>query len=726
MKKIVVVESLDDKKPTEKELFDGSEALSMMTHNQVLRILQSQKSPEEKLKEILKIKKKSKEVIKEMDEDNLMSEFFTLDWWIKLSESDLEYIWASLFLFDENWDKQGLEENAYVKMLYRDFCNIRWNTLNFRNKNYYFLFDSLKIDEVWITTSINDYEIQELDLDSFRQDVSTHLNRIDQHLKMFLDFFVWMTTYKIIEEFDSFKNDFLKLTSDYVIKKLEIEIEKTKTLSKEEKFNQKIYAQNVELLWLIKKLRSFILHLEKARDTYKDNVDFFPFVEHFIIFLNINIVWFSYIKNIFWIDVDKIFCKYVYSDVEKPFKKIILWLLDAKINIYAFMQNINQILINQNLLNPEFDWDLLIRKDQLDFMYKTSPEAVKRFKQKQQEVIKNHDINRELAIELDTNIWYFCDILIWDKPSSYIHAISLSHPSLKELPEWYDFTRHESFEVVFDLFQELLNTIQDFWKNLDAPKQAKYENELKRNEKRLSVWKTPKGIKPFIPGKDVKFLDIKKLVYKKLIRLQREENHPLVIIKAAQNAFVDIQAKWFDASKEILHILSVNYGWSIVWYYAKHMFEKMQYNWKILINIWNIVYSIYDLKNANDFSKIVDYPFIEIIDEFNTQEMKDFFSSKNRLLIFDDNTSSWRTLNDLRKISHESWFYQSVNIYPCRASTRSDLYDDLVSYETILEFIKNSAMEVRKTRIWKVRKWYKELVSTYIWNTLYKNYFNNK
>jgi hypothetical protein len=37
-------------------------------------------------------------------------------------------------------------------------------------------------------------------------------------------------------------------------------------------------------------------------------------------------------------------------------------------------------------------------------MYKTSSEAIKKFKQKQQEIIKNHDINRELAIELDTHI----------------------------------------------------------------------------------------------------------------------------------------------------------------------------------------------------------------------------------------------------------------------------------------------------------------------------------
>jgi hypothetical protein len=110
------------------------------------------------------------------------------------------------------------------------------------------LFDSLKIDEVGITTSINDYDILEIDLPAFRQDVATHLNRVDQNLKMFLDFFVSMTTYKIVEEFDSFKKDFLKLTSEEVIEELEKEIQKTKTVSKEEKLNQKLYHQNIELL----------------------------------------------------------------------------------------------------------------------------------------------------------------------------------------------------------------------------------------------------------------------------------------------------------------------------------------------------------------------------------------------------------------------------------------------------------------------------------------------
>jgi hypothetical protein len=58
MKKIVVVESNNNEEITEKDIFNASELLSVITHNQILTILESQKLPEEKLKEILKIKKK--------------------------------------------------------------------------------------------------------------------------------------------------------------------------------------------------------------------------------------------------------------------------------------------------------------------------------------------------------------------------------------------------------------------------------------------------------------------------------------------------------------------------------------------------------------------------------------------------------------------------------------------------------------------------------------------
>lgn len=49
------------------------------------------------------------------------------------------------------------------------------------------------------------------------------------------------------------------------------------------------------------------------------------------------------------------------------------------------------------------------------------------------------------------------------------------------------------------------------------------------------------------------------MIFKKLIRLHREENHPLVMIKTAQNAYGHIVAHGHK-DDDSLHILSVNYG----------------------------------------------------------------------------------------------------------------------------------------------------------------------
>lgn len=57
-------------------------------------------------------------------------------------------------------------------------------------------------------------------------------------------------------------------------------------------------------------------------------------------------------------------------EISNSFKKVILWMLDAKINILAFMQNMTQILFNKNFFNPDFDWNLVLRKDQLEYIKK--------------------------------------------------------------------------------------------------------------------------------------------------------------------------------------------------------------------------------------------------------------------------------------------------------------------------------------------------------------------
>ena len=83
-------------------------------------------------------------------------------------------------------------DNPYIQSLYEDFCYIRGKSLDFRNHNYYFLFGSVEIntDEIERNSSVNDYSILGIDIEQFEKDIYTQYNRIDQHLKLFLDFFV--------------------------------------------------------------------------------------------------------------------------------------------------------------------------------------------------------------------------------------------------------------------------------------------------------------------------------------------------------------------------------------------------------------------------------------------------------------------------------------------------------------------------------------------------------
>lgn len=730
MRKMVIWDSQEEKNLDEQWLFDVSDVVSRQSMRVSKTILDSWQTPEEKVKRILDIRKKWNSLFLTLDEDKLVKSTFTYDGGICLDEKDLEYITHSLFWISQDGEKQSLSQdivhNPYIQSLYHDFCYIRNNKLNFRNEKYYFLFDSIQIAEIDRFTSVNDFEILRIDIDAFEKDIYTHFNRIDQHLKLFLDFFSGMTTYNIVENFDQFHIEMSGICNDTVLSSLKRKVESLKSISPDSELNNKILTQNQGLLELLQQLQAYMNTLKTKKISARDNVDFFHCISNFLKFLTINSVWFDQISKSFKIDVNSVVRKYIYNEVPHSLKKLILWLLDAKINILAFMQNINQILTNTNFLNPDFDWDLVIKKDLLTYIQKVSPEVIESFKNLQNKVVSRSDINRRLATEIDTNIWYFIDILVWDKPESYLFATSLLSDAVPEIFEWYFSNTVEDFEEIFQLLKNLLSWIEAFWQALDIPKKQKYENTLKRNEKRISAWKTPEEVKEFVPMKQKPYLDIKQAVMKKLFRFQREENDPLVMMKTAQNVYAKMYIDGYTSWKEVLHILSVNYGGSLVWYFAKHVFEKMEWYNKLLINIWNIVYSIYDLKNANDFLSIVDYPFAEIIWEFQSECVKDFFSKQSRLIIFDDNTSSGRTLSDLKKIAQNCWFYWKVDAFACRTSSRLELYDQNISKDDILNIIAPSATKVRKTRIWKVKRWYKEFISLYIWNNIYKQTLYNK
>ncbi len=72
---------------------------------------------------------------------------------------------------------------------------------------------------------------------------------------------------------------------------------------------------------------------------------------------------------------------------------------------------------------------------------------------------------------------------------------------------------------------------------------------------------------------------------KKIIRLYREENDPLVMIKTAQNALNMIIQKGYKPTKDVLHIMGVNYGGALTGLYAKYVFSKSVNSGQVLANV---------------------------------------------------------------------------------------------------------------------------------------------
>ncbi|MDD2907124.1 MAG: hypothetical protein PHH98_00650 [Candidatus Gracilibacteria bacterium] len=710
--------SKEDLPIDEKSLFNVGFVFSHIANNNGNYTIENKTlSTQEKVDEIMAEKIKLLKEVVGLDEKKLLSMFYH-DGGIKLSMEDLEEIVGSLFLVGEEIEggkkkiEIPIEEHPFIRALFDDFCYFGGNSLNFRNNKYYFLFDSLDIGEVEKNTSINDYEINNINFEEFKKELYRSYNRIDQHLKMFLDFFSGWTNYNIMENYGEFSKEINQLFSRQKIELIKIAIDNTNS-SPDKKFNEKTKNELNKLVILIEDFLKMVNKIKLPLDLknpYHRQL-YLQHIDSIVKFIAYNSVGFNNIKNILKLDIDEVFRKYVYSDISNSFKKVILGMIDAKINILAFMQNMSQILFNKNFFNPDFEGNLVLRKDQLEYIKKINPDLIKEFKTFQEKTINENETNRDLAIELDANIGYFIDILIGDKPESYIYATAGLNTDLKEIDMGYDESSVELFSASIELFGKLLEQIEKYGEILDQKGLISHEKE-----KRKALKQNKKAPVEFEKGKNVAYKDAKRNSLKKLIRLHREENHPIVMINTAQNAYNHLHIN--GLKDESLHILSVNYGGSIVGYFAKHTFERL-HGKNILINLGNIVYSIYDLKNASDFLKIVDYPFLEYMEEFSSEEMKRFLSGLNHAIIFDDNTCSGRTLNDLSNLTMQSGYYGKVDIFACRVSQRLEGYDSSVNENKILNLIKNAAIESRKTRVGQVKRNYKELVGTIIGRSMY-------
>ena len=176
----------------------------------------------EKINWLLNIKNNlTNRLLAEWELDELSNSFY-VDWSIKISSSDL---WDN---FIDVWEKL------------KDFTMLKWNNIVFRWEKYYFLFDSLNV--WWLTNfwSVNDFEIDNINIENFVLDIKKHYLNINKSIKYFLN------------------------STDI-------------------------------------------------------------------------------------------------NDLSK--RKIILWLIDTRINIFSFFENITEIISNENFLNPDYEWSLVFDQD---------------------------------------------------------------------------------------------------------------------------------------------------------------------------------------------------------------------------------------------------------------------------------------------------------------------------------------------------------------------------
>ncbi len=204
---------------------------------------------------------------------------------------------------------------------------------------------------------------------------------------------------------------------------------------------------------------------------------------------------------------------------------------------------------------------------------------------------------------------------------------------------------------------------------------------------------------------------IKGIAYKKLIRLYREENDPLVMMRTGQNALNTIIEAGYNPLEHVLHIMGVNYGGTLTGLFAKQSFTHVIKNGQVLINSGNIVYSLYDVENANNFSELTDYPFSEVLRDTTIEgEIKEKIKKKNWLLIFDDNTHSGETLDDLRKLAESTGYYSQIFVFVCRANIDLSKYKSSLTDEQKLDIIARAGTYSHKTIVNKEKARYKELM----------------
>lgn len=404
-------------------------------------------------------------------------------------------------------------------------------------------------------------------------------------------------------------------------------------------------------------------------------------------------------KVIFGVDIDGIFNKHIKLDPCRPDRKLLLGLLDAKINVLTFHQNVSQILYDSDFLNVEFSGSLVFKQDVVKNISKVCQKEFREFKEAQG-VIRERGRNLSLLAELEEFTALYMDVMINDNGASY-HRLAGSRASVDLFltPGKYGPSPIELSDSV-TLMEHFFTLLSSYHAVFETKKLKRQAKNLARN-------------KPFTRS-DIHDV-ARKDAWAKLIRIYREENDPLVMVFTAQQAMSLIQRNGYVPKRDVLHSMSVNYGGALVGLYAKHTFSRIIPGGQVLANTGALVYSIYDVKNANSFSNLSDYPYSSISsDETLDHDTKQKLKSENWLLIFDDNTNSGETVDNIRLLAVDSGVYGRINTFTCRANPDIRNYKSTLTTEQRIDIVGVAGLKARKAKVKTIDERYKEIIGTIV------------
>ena len=139
--------------------------------------------------------------------------------------------------------------------------------------------------------------------------------------------------------------------------------------------------------------------------------------------------------------------------------------------------------------------------------------------------------------------------------------------------------------------------------------------------------------------------------------------------------------------------------------------------------------SIHDLQNADKFSSIIDYPYASYMDIWKLNSNQELIPWKtNWMVVCDDNTSTWTTLNNIRWLAEDTWFFEKIKTYSCRANSNVAWYRSNTK-DQIFKLVTNSWYPAKRSWIYErenvdkkksERIRYKDRIWTMVWNKIYR------